>query len=53
MALLHFKFQIFRFTPQLLPALPKLTEIWEMLTISNNYNPLISDSTETTEPPLI
>ena len=43
MALLYSKFQIFSH-PQLLPTLPQLTEIWEMLTISHYYNPLPSIS---------
>ena len=44
MALLYCKFQFCSF-PQLLPPLPQLTEIWDMLTISNYCNPLppISD----------
>ena len=39
MALLHSKFQIFS-SPQLLLPFLQLTEIWEMLTISNYCNPL-------------
>ena len=42
MTLLYYKFQIFS-SPQLLPPLPHLTEIWEMLTISNYYRPPNSD----------
>ena len=42
MALLYSKFQIFS-CPQVLPPLPQLTEISEMLTIPNYYRPPISD----------
>ena len=50
MTLLYSKFQIFGSPipappplPQLLPPLSQLTEISEMLTISNYYKPPISD----------
>ena len=42
MALLSSKFQFFSSPLQLLLPLLQLNEIWEMLTISNCYAPLLS-----------